>query len=117
MNDRTKQVLLALLFWFAFGPIALLGVLCLPIGIFCYALGNDNIRAWVYRCGKALDQFDNSLIFGGLPQETISSHAGRWVLSGQPIPWKFKFVIALTNIFEKDHALKAVEPPFVGQPL
>lgn len=117
MTARTKQVILALLFWFAFAPIAILGIICMPIGVALYAFGNDNIRAWVYRCGKALDQFDNALIFGGLPQETISSHAGRWVLSGQPIPWKFRFVIWLTDLFEDDHAIKAIEPPFVGQEL
>lgn len=117
MSDRTKQVLLALLFWFAFGPIAILGIICLPIGVLLYACGNDNIRAWVYRCGKALDQFDNALIFGGLPQETISSHAGRWVLSGKPLPRLIRFVVWLTNLFEADHAVKAIEPPFVGQDL
>lgn len=117
MSPRAKQVALALLFWFAFGPAAILGILCLPIGILLYALGNENIRDWVYRCGKALDQFDNALVFGGLPQETISSHCGRWVLSGQPLPLKVRFVVMLTNIFERDHCLKAIEPPFVGKDL
>lgn len=95
----------------------MLGILCLPLGVLAYACGNENIRDWVYRCGKALDQFDNALVFGGLPQETISSHTGRWVLSGQPIPWKFRFVIALTSVFEREHCLKAVEHPFVGAEL
>jgi hypothetical protein len=117
MSPRTKQVLLALLFWFAFAPAAVLGILCLPIGVLAYALGNDNIRDWVYRCGKALDQFDNACFFGGLPQETISSHTGRYVLSGQQMPLMFRFVRWLTNLFEQDHAVKAIEKPFVGEEL
>jgi hypothetical protein len=117
MTVRTKQVLLALLFWFAFAPIAILGIVCLPVGVLLYALGNDNIRDWVYRCGKALDQFDNALIFGGLPQETISSHTGRWVVSGRPMPFKFQFVYWLTDLFEEDHAVKAIEEPFEKEPL
>ena len=117
MSDRTKQVLLGLIFWVAFGPLAIVGIVCMPIGVLIYAVGNDHIRDWVYRCGKALDQFDNALIFGGLPQETISSHTGRWVVSKQPLPLKFRFVYWLTNLFEQDHAVKAIEPPFKDQPL
>ena len=115
MTPRAKQVILALLFWFAFAPAAVLGILCLPIGVLVYACGNENIRDWVYRCGKALDQFDNALVFGGLPQETISSHCGRWVKSGKPQPFKVRFVVALTNLFEKDHCVKAIEPPFADE--
>ena len=78
MSPRSRQVALGWLFWIAFAPLAILGILLQPIGILIYACGNDHIRAWVYRTGKALDQFDNALIFGGEPQETISSHCGRW---------------------------------------
>ncbi len=117
MTARTLQVFLGLLFWVAFGPLAIVGIICLPLGILCYSFGNDNIRAWVYRTGKALDQLDNALIFGGLSQETISSHCGRWVLSGLPLPLKVRFVVALTNLFEEDHCIKAIEHPFIGMEL
>lgn len=117
MSDRAKQVILAGVFWCVFGIPTFFIVLLLPVGIICYAFGNDHIRAWVYRTGKALDQLINAALFGGLPQETVSSHTGRWVMSGQPIPWKFTFVITLTDMFEEDHCVKAIEHPFVGMEL
>ena len=40
----------------------------------------------------ALDKFCNSIYFGGDPRESVSSHTGRWLLSGQLIPLKFRFV-------------------------
>lgn len=117
MTYRAKQVLLGTLFWLAFGPAAVCLILGLPIGILLYGLGNDNIRAWVYRSGKALDALCNAGFFGGLPQETISSHTGRYIQSVKPVPWKFKFVNWLTSKFEENHAVKAIETPFNGQDL
>jgi hypothetical protein len=114
MTDRVKQVLLAGLFWLAFGIPTFFIVAFLPVCIGLYACGNDAIRDWVYRVGKALDQLCNAALFNGFPQETISSHTGRYVKSGLPMPWKFRFVRWLTDLFEKDHAIKAIEPPFAG---
>jgi hypothetical protein len=117
MTPRSRQVALGCVFWIAFAPIAIVGILLQPLTILIYALGNENIRAFIYRTGKALDQFDNALLFGGEPQETISSHAGRYILSGQPMPWKFRFVKWLTDKFEYNHCVGAVEDVFKDSPL
>jgi len=117
VSDRTRQVLLGMLFWMAFAPVAILTILLQPVLIIVYALGNDHIRAWVYRTGKAIDQLDNASIFGGDPKETISSHCGRWVVSGLTLPLKVRFVVMLTNLFEQDHCVKAIEKPFINEPL
>ena len=117
MSPRARQVALGCLFWIAFAPIAIVGILIQPITILIYAFGNENIRAFIYRTGKALDQFDNALIFGGEPQETISSHCGRWILSGRPLPPKVRFVVMLTNLFEYNHCVSAIEDAFKDAPL
>ena len=117
MTPRAKTVAVGVLFWFAFAPVAILGLLLLPVGILLYALGNDNIRERVFQVGRAADQFDNALLFGGLSQETISSHCGRWVLSGQPLPLRVRLVVMLTDCFETDHCINAIQLPFIGQPL
>ena len=117
MTPRSRQVALGGLFWIAFAPLAIMGILLQPLAILIYALGNDHIRAWIYRTGKALDQFDNALLFGGEPQETISSHTGRYVLSGKPLPWKFAFVKWLTDRFEYNHCVEAIEEAFKNEPL
>jgi len=119
MSPRARQVAMGMIFWLAFAPAALLTILLQPLLILIYAVGNDHIRDWIYRTGKAIDQLDNASIFGGHPKETISSHTGRWLLdtSGRPIPLKFRFVNWLTNLFEKDHCIKAIEEPFKNLPL
>ena len=104
-------------FWLVFSPIAILTIILQPVFIIVYAVGNEHIRDWIYRTGKSLDQLDNASIFGGLPEETISSHTGRYILSGQLLPVKFRFVRWLTDLFEKDHCINAIEPPFVGKEL
>ena len=124
MSDHTKQVVLAFLFWLVFGiPIALV-IPLLPVAILAYALGNDNIRNWIYRTGKAMDQLCNAALCGGLPQETVSSHAGRWYqhvvdnpADNLTIPLRFRFVRWLTDKFETGHIIKAIEPQFIGEEL
>ena len=115
--NRIRQVLLGLLFWVAFGPLAIVLILALPVGIVLYGFGNDNIRAWVYRVGKALDQTDNAGYFGGNPKETISSHTGRYIASGKLLPIRYRFVRWLTDLFEHDHCVKTIEEPFVKEDL
>jgi hypothetical protein len=61
VTPRAKTVAVGALFWFAFAPVAILGLLLLPVGILLYALGNDNIRERVFQVGRAADQFDNAL--------------------------------------------------------
>ena len=117
MSARARQVVLGCLFWIVFVIPAMVCAMLQPLGILVYACGNEHIRDWVYRTGKAMDQFNNAAWFGGLPEETISSHTGRYILSGQQLPLKFRFVNWLTNLFEKDHCVNAVEDAFKGEPL
>ena len=112
MTPRTRQVVMGSLFWVVFALPAILAIALQPLGILLYALGNDNIRAWVYRTGRALDQLNNAAWFGGHAQETISSHTGRYLRYGGKLPWRFRFVHWLTNWFETDHVVKAIEPMF-----
>lgn len=115
---RLRIVVLGLLFWIVFGIGTLATLLGQFIGIFAYAVtGRDGIRDWVTRTGQGTDGLCNAAFFNGDPRETISSHTGRWILSGQPMPLKFRFVNWLTNLFETNHPLKAIQAPFMGQPL
>lgn len=119
MSARAKQAILGFLFWLAFGVPVVLALIFLPFAIIAYACGADNIRPWVYRTGKALDQTVNAALFGGHPKDTVSSHCGRWYIdtSGRRIPLRFKLVKWLTGLFEQDHAIKAIEEPFLNEPL
>lgn len=120
MITRTQQTVVALLFWIVFGAGAVLTISGQLIGIAVFAVtGNDGVREWVFRTGKAVDQLNNAAWFSGHHKETISSHAGRWYLdmSGRPIPYRFRFVKWLTDLFEKNHVINAVEEPFLNLPL
>lgn len=117
MGSRAQQAILGVLFWIAFGLPILLSLIALPLFILAYACGADNVRPWVYRVGKALDQTANAALFGGHPKETISSHTGRWLISGRDVPWQFAAVDALTGLFERGHCIKAIEEPFRNEPL
>ena len=119
MNPRIRTALMALIFWLVFGlgvVVTLLGQLG---GIILFAFsGDEALRDWIYRTGKGTDGINNAAWFGGNPKETISSHTGRWYASGRAdIPLKFRFVKWLTDRFEQDHVLKAIEQPFEGEPL
>ncbi len=119
MATQFQTAALGFLFWLVFGTGTLITVLIgQPLGIIAYALtGSDGIRDWVYRTGKATDQLCNAAFFGGNPKETISSHAGRWVLSGRDVPARFRLVRWITDKFEQNHVLFAIESPFMGEPL
>lgn len=58
------------------------------------------------------DQFVN-VIFGGDPDETISSRLGKWARRGKNQRGNKKFIFKLANfvveLFEKDHFAKSVE--------
>lgn len=67
----------------------------------------------------ALDKFCNSIYFGGDPRESVSSHTGRWLVSGQPVPFKFRLVrwwcedvLRITN-----HCTDAIDSNFKDAPL
>jgi len=117
VRSRLLPATLGFLFWFAFSIPVQVSILVLPIFIIAYLLGAENLRPWVYRVGKALDQTANAALFGGNPKETISSHTGRWIVSGKPIPLKFQAVEILTDLFEEGHCVKAIEEPFIFEPL
>jgi hypothetical protein len=84
--------------------------------------GRDDLGQFIKRYGKAEDQAANAWCFDGHPKETISSHAGRWILAEREgrisrAPWWAHFVAWLTGLFEQDHVIKAIEEPFRGLPL
>jgi hypothetical protein len=117
VSDKIKQVALGFLFWIAFSIPVLLAIITLPFFILAFACGAENLRPWVYRVGKALDQTSNAALFGGNPKETVSSHAGRWIVSGRNMPAWVPVVDRATGIFEDDHCVKAIEEPFLGESL
>jgi hypothetical protein len=106
--------------WLAFTvPILPFLLFVLPIRIVRYAItGDPDHRAAVKLPGKALDQLCNAAYFSGHPKETISSHAGRWLTQSPGDAPRWARVIAwLTDLFEDNHVFKAIEQPFLGQPL
>lgn len=60
----------------------------------------------------AIDQFINT-IFGGDPDETISSRLGKWARTGRNKRGNKKIIFKIANfvveLFEKDHFAKSVE--------
>ncbi len=64
----------------------------------------------------ALDQFANALA-GGWPDETISSRAWRWDISGRRA-WPRKFIDGLALIFgDKNHCRASYESERLGRQL
>lgn len=120
MKKQLGVAFAAALMWVAF-TVPMLPVLLalLPIMIVLYAItGKVSVRDRVKTIGKALDQLVNATYFSGHPKETISSHAGRWLTEAPERAPKWVFVISwLTNLFEENHCIKAIEAPFVGMPL
>lgn len=115
---RLRITILGLLFWLVFSPGVVLTLVCQFYAIVKYLFtGSESARAWVTKTGQGTDALNNAAWFDGDQRETISSHTGRWVESGQPLPLKFRFVRWLTDLFEQDHAVKAIEEPFKNQPL
>ena len=70
------------------------------------------ISTYLWNLLIALDQSINT-VFGGDPDETLSSRMGKWAKNGEnnrglrkPIYWISNFVVEL---FQKDHFQKSVE--------
>jgi hypothetical protein len=63
--------------------------------------------SWFRRRWIALDQAANVWFVNGLPDETLSSHAGRRIRDGNPPAWA-RFVCWLTNKIEKGHCDGAI---------
>lgn len=115
---RLKIAILGLLFLFVFGAGVMLTLIGQLVGIGVYLCnGSDVVRSWVTGTGQGIDGVNNAAWFGGDPRETISSHTGRWIISTQPMPLKFRFVHWLTDLFETDHCVKAISSPFLKEPL
>lgn len=120
MKKRLGESVAALLMWAFFGSAIVLLLSAFPLLILRYVIvGTESARNAVKLPGKALDQVVNCAYFGGNPKETLSSHAGRWLFEQHslPVPWWVGVVEKITGLFEKDHVIKAIEAPFLGQPL
>jgi hypothetical protein len=62
-------------------------------------------EGWARRMIVAFDIFCNVVVFRGLPDETISSHAARAALAGKL--WG-KLLSRFLNLFQKDHGADAM---------
>lgn len=92
-----KERLAGFVLMCALVPMTLIGYLILWwVGIFG---PNSRGRAGV----RALDHFVNATIFNGYAWESVSSHAWR---ERDNKKWA-KFVIALTDFFQKDHCKRS----------
>ena len=65
---------------------------------------------------KALDALVNVCLFNGIQGESVSSHAGRWLVAGNAPLWA-RFVDRFTNVFEPDHCQKHIQSQFIGERL
>ena len=70
------------------------------------------MKQYIFNLLIAFDQGVNT-IFGGDPDETISSRMGKWAQNGennhglrQPI---YKIANFIVNLFQKDHFKKSIE--------
>lgn len=71
------------------------------------------MKQYIFNLLIAFDQSINT-IFGGDPDETISSRMGKWAKDGannhglrKPI---YKIANFIVNLFQKDHFAKSIEP-------
>lgn len=94
----TALAAIVMLLWIG-GAIAL--ALALPATLAASARRRRNL--WV-----AIDQLGNAFWFGGDPDETISSYAGRLCSAGDPPAWA-RSVAWLTHQVEADHVAKSIE--------
>lgn len=128
INNRWQKATIGLLMWAIFALSALAVLVLQPVGILVYvATGNERIRDWVYRTGKAVDQLANAAWFHGHPKETVSSHAGRWLRAeglGLALDAKTtsvpSWVLAvrwLTDLVDAGHVRRAIETQFLDEPL
>jgi hypothetical protein len=65
------------------------------------------IKKYLWNVLVALDQFINTL-FGGDPDETISSRMGKHLIKHDKCPFCI-FLCKALNLFEKDHCIKRIE--------
>lgn len=101
---------------FGIGTIVALPLIAIALVVYLIT-GSEWCAEYVGFRGKSLDQVCNAYWCGGHPKETVSSHAGRWIVSGRPLPTWVRVVRVVTDVFEKDHCVKAIEEPFRNLPL
>lgn len=124
MISRLKVALAALVMLVLFLLLILPAAFMVPFLLVVYVLtGSEWLRSHVTSFGQGLDGAANVVLMDGRPQETISSHAGRYyeakfgnAYEGRPpsipdlvIPWQARFVKWLTDLVEPDHVYKSVE--------
>lgn len=122
MKARLGKAIAALLMWFFFSAGALAVIFAQFIGIFAWLFtGDQRAFDWVKKTGKGTDALNNGAWFGGNVKETISSHVGRLILyeraTGIPSPMWARILAWVLNKFDDNHAIDAVEKPFLSEPL
>lgn len=70
------------------------------------------MKTYIFNILISIDQFVNT-VFGGDPDETISSRMGKWAVEGKNNTGIKKFLYKVINpiveLFEKDHFKKSIE--------
>jgi hypothetical protein len=116
---RIPKVFAALLLWAVF-LFSTIGVFFSQIVLvfMWFFTGDEDTREWVESTGKAQDQLMNAAWFNGYHKETVSSHVGKRYYFHYKFNENFKapnlfmvFVREVTELFEKAHVFKAIEPP------
>ncbi len=123
LKKHLGKAFATLLMWLAFSLGVLVVIVLQLLGIIAWLFTADpRIHAWVKATGKGTDGVNNAAWFGGNSKETISSHAGRWILAEREerisrAPAWAHAVAWVTGLFEPDHVVKAIEAPFKDMPL
>jgi hypothetical protein len=65
------------------------------------------VKKYLFNIAISLDQFVNTL-FGGDPDETISSRMGKHLAKHDKCPF-CNWLCGLLNLIQKDHCIKAIE--------
>lgn len=119
LKKRLGEAVAVMLMGAFFGFMTLVFLAIMPLLVLRYIVtGTEAARDDVKSPGKALDQLVNAAFFRGHPKETLSSHAGRWIfVRPNDAPWWAHVVEKVTGVFEHDHVLKAIEAPFLNEPL
>lgn len=70
------------------------------------------MKKYIWNLLIAIDQLANT-VFGGDPDETISSRIGKWARDGKTETgikhYVYRLLNGLVNFFEKDHFKKSIE--------
>lgn len=120
---RLGKAFAAAIMLVVFGVGSILAMPLVAAAIVVYAMtGSEWCEMYVGFRGKSFDQVVNTYWFNGHPKETVSSHAGRWLLAldageVKAVPLWVSVVDFVTDLAEKNHCRKSVEQAFFGMPL